>query len=194
MKTREAQKTELIFKYLREAFESGTKCSPTDANNSEFELPRLYHDVTPRLISEIAELEQQKQNKEPISEVIASFRDFVLAEAKKGNVIIYTFDGPARMKLSDIIDQPADGLLYDLNRDQGTVLTFIDNEDRKWINDYACGLVIGELKRRLEQNNPALREELIAFSKFKEQCSPYAAIVNHEAYVDQYLRKTAEKK
>jgi hypothetical protein len=59
-----------------------------------------------------------------------------------------TFEGPARMKLDDLIDQPAEGLLYDLNRDMGTVLTFI--EDPKWVNDFVVYKVITELKKRLD--------------------------------------------
>ena len=45
----------------------------------------------------------------------------------------------------DFIKQPTDGMLYDLNRDEATVLTFLP--DTKWINDYAVVKVIRELKK-----------------------------------------------
>ena len=46
-----------------------------------------------------------------------------------------------------MFNQPVDGLLYDLNRDEATIMTFIDSE--KWINDYACALVIRYLMNKL---------------------------------------------
>jgi hypothetical protein len=50
--------------------------------------------------------------------------------------------------LDEFIKQPADGILYDLNRLEETALTFID--DPKWVNDFAVALVIRKLKEMLE--------------------------------------------
>lgn len=77
-----------------------------------------------------------------------AFRDAVLAEAAKGNVVLMTPDGPMVANLDEIIKQPAGGILYDLNRDRATILTFID--DPKWVNDYAAALVIEKLKTLLD--------------------------------------------
>jgi hypothetical protein len=68
----------------------------------------------------------------------------IFEHAKKGEVVINTIDGLAVYKLDEIIKQPTEGLLYDLNRDSVTVSSFLD--DPKWVNDYAVGLVIGKLK------------------------------------------------
>ena len=84
--------------------------------------------------------------KRKINELI---KDVVLDEYKKGNIVVNTHEGLMTAKLTEIIEQPADGLLYDLNRDEATILTFIN--DRKWINDYACMAVIRELKKQLDQ-------------------------------------------
>jgi len=78
-----------------------------------------------------------------------ALKDKILEEYKKGNVVVSTFDGLKVAPLKDIIDQPADGLLYDLNRDEATILTFID--DPKWVNDYACMAVIRGLKKQIDQ-------------------------------------------
>ena len=78
-----------------------------------------------------------------------SFRDMVLKEYEKGNVVVMTYDGPMGMPLKDIIEQPVEGLLYDLNRDEATILTFV--EDRKWVNDFAVAKVIRLLKDKLEK-------------------------------------------
>ena len=75
-------------------------------------------------------------------------KDMILDEYKKGNIVVSTFDGLKVMPLKDIVVQPTDGLLYDLNRDEATILTFID--DPKWVNDYACAAVIRELKYQLD--------------------------------------------
>lgn len=75
--------------------------------------------------------------------------DFILNEAKKGNVVFNTGMGLAVAPLDEFIQQPADGILYDLNRLEEVVMTFISDE--KWINDYAVALVIRRLKAKLEE-------------------------------------------
>jgi len=76
-------------------------------------------------------------------------KDKILSEYKKGNIVVSTFDGIKTAPLKDVINQPTEGLLYDINRDQATILTLID--DPKWVNDYACMAVIRELKRQLNE-------------------------------------------
>jgi len=76
-------------------------------------------------------------------------KDMVLAEAKKGNVVFMTIEGPAIANLDEFIKQSALGILYDLNRLPEVVLTFI--EDPKWVNDYAVSLVISKLKSEIEK-------------------------------------------
>ena len=80
-----------------------------------------------------------------------NFRDLVLEKEKQGKVVIATIDGYLEIDLDEIIKQPTEGLLYDLNRDRATILTFID--DRKWVNDFACMKVIEKLKAELEAQN-----------------------------------------
>ena len=76
-----------------------------------------------------------------------NIKDKILEEYKKGNIVIKTPIGLLVYKIDDIINQSAEGLLYDLNRDETTILTFIDNT--KWINDYACAMVIRHLMEKL---------------------------------------------
>jgi hypothetical protein len=78
-----------------------------------------------------------------------TLRNIVLDAAKNGNIVVATMDGLMTGSLKGIIEQPATGILYDLNRGEETILTFID--DPKWINDYACAMVIRELKRQLDE-------------------------------------------
>jgi len=77
------------------------------------------------------------------------FRDFVLEKEKQGKVVIATVDGYAEIDLDEIIKQPIEGLLYDLNRDKVTILAYID--DKKWVNDFACMKVIEKLKSIVDE-------------------------------------------
>jgi hypothetical protein len=76
-------------------------------------------------------------------------KDRILAEYKKGNIVVAGIEGGQVVKISDFIKQPADGILYDLNRDEATILTFIDNP--KWVNDYASSQVIRALKSKIDE-------------------------------------------
>jgi len=77
------------------------------------------------------------------------FRDLILKKEKEGKIVFMSFDGPCEINLDAFIKQPAEGILYDLNRNRATVLTFID--DPKWVNDFAVGLVIARLKREIDE-------------------------------------------
>ena len=76
-------------------------------------------------------------------------KDTILDAYEKGQIVFASIDGPKAMQLSDFIDQDADGILYDLNRGEETVLTFID--DPKWINDYAVAKTIRALKAKIDE-------------------------------------------
>ena len=68
-------------------------------------------------------------------EIIESICDNVLAEWDKGNLVYADIEGLKSIKFKDFIKQPLDGMLYDINRDNATILTYI--EDPKWVNDFA---------------------------------------------------------
>ena len=78
--------------------------------------------------------------------VYENYRDIVLKEYREGNVVFMGWDGAHTCDLKSFLTQPADGILYDLNRDHATVLTMI--KDQKWVNDYAVAMVITELKKQ----------------------------------------------
>lgn len=85
---------------------------------------------------------------------MSELKDKILEEYKNGNVVIATPEGLQGTKLSELIKQPTDGLLYDLNRNESVVLTFID--DPKWVNDYAVCQVIRSLKSKIDDLEGAL--------------------------------------
>ena len=81
-------------------------------------------------------------------DVYESNRDLVLKEYAKGNIVFMGIEGPQVAPLEEFVKQDIYGLLYDLNRSEEVVLTFI--KDEKWVNDYAVAKVIRELKRQLD--------------------------------------------
>lgn len=79
-------------------------------------------------------------------------KDIILREEKKGNICYMTVDGLITVSLKEFIAQPIDGLLYDLNRDKMTIMSFLD--DIKWVNDYAVSIVITALHAQLKHPQP----------------------------------------
>jgi hypothetical protein len=55
-------------------------------------------------------------------------------------------------KLEEFIAQPAELILYDLNRDAATCLTLLEGTgDLVWVNNYATGQVIRALKEKIAE-------------------------------------------
>ena len=101
-----------------------------------------------------------------------SLKDLVLRRARVGDVIFRTHDDFRIAALDEFIEQPTEGLLYDLNRDRASVLSFID--DPKWVNDFAVSLVIERLKDKLSEIDQ-LKDEIIrqqAALRFVRNSSP----------------------
>lgn len=74
--------------------------------------------------------------------------DFVLAEYEKGNIVVFGIEGPQTTSMENFLNQPIDGMLYDLNRSEEVVLTFI--ADPKWVNDFAVAKVIRALQAKID--------------------------------------------
>jgi hypothetical protein len=74
----------------------------------------------------------------------------VLAARKEGVLVFMALPGTVgKVKLDDFVEQPVDGMLYDLNRSEEISLTFMD--DPKWVNDFAVALTIRKLVEQRDQ-------------------------------------------
>ena len=74
-----------------------------------------------------------------------SLMDLVLEKRKEGKVVFWALPNElCSADIKEFIKQPADGILWDLNRLEEVALTFID--DPKWTNDFAVALTIRALK------------------------------------------------
>jgi|GEM_PF-2436552 len=85
-------------------------------------------------------------------------KKLVLEEEKKGNIVYNTPFGLYIAELDTFLSQSTERMLYDLNRDFGTILTQIG--DVKWVNDYALSKVVIELKKRLAEAEKKLKEKM----------------------------------
>lgn len=65
---------------------------------------------------------------------------------KDGKIVIMTEMGLMGASLEKFCQQDADGILYDLNRDEATTLTLGNEGLVRWVNDYAVAKVIRYLK------------------------------------------------
>ena len=101
------------------------------------------------------------------------FSELVREEKEKGNVVFLCVDSIMCAPVKEIIKQPADGLLWDLNRDEATALTFMDKEGMiHWVNNFAVALVIRELKKsiaQLEAENEIARNLIQRMINWHEQ-------------------------
>lgn len=85
-------------------------------------------------------------------------KKLVLEEEEKGNIVYNTPFGLYSAELDTFLSQSTESILYDLNRDFGTILGQIG--DVKWVNDYALSKVVIELKKRLAEAEEKLKEKM----------------------------------
>lgn len=69
------------------------------------------------------------------------------AADKEGKIVTMTELGLMEVPLDIFCRQGADGILYDLNRDEATTLHLGSEGLERWINDYAVAKVIRYLKK-----------------------------------------------
>lgn len=70
---------------------------------------------------------------------------------KSGDIVLMTEIGLIEVSLEKFCQQDADGILYELNRDESTTLALGSDGMERWINDYAVAKVIRCLKEEIEK-------------------------------------------
>ena len=85
----------------------------------------------------------------------------ILEAYKNGNIVVSTPFGLEVHDLKEFIKQPADGILFDLNRDECTILTIMkaDEEAAKWVNDLASSKTIRALKEKINELEAKIIEQ-----------------------------------
>lgn len=57
---------------------------------------------------------------------------------KENKIAFMTIDGLMTANINEIINQPSEGILYDLNRDEATIRTLAESSKNvRWVNDLA---------------------------------------------------------
>ena len=123
--------------------------------------------------------------------------EIVKEERDKGNVVYLCIDEVLSAPVKEIIKQPAEGLLWDLNRDEVTALTLMDKEGMiHWVNNFAVARVIKELKRQLDDalvENAALKREnealRLAAIRYLRNSSAKAGAMNLYNELDALLKE-----
>lgn len=88
--------------------------------------------------------------------------DFILKKKKEGKAVYYASPGELAVStLEEICNQPAEGILYDLNRDEASVLAFASDDNPYWVNNFATAQVIRYLKGRIEELEGQFNKETI---------------------------------
>ena len=76
-------------------------------------------------------------------------KELILKKRGEGIVCFMALDGLYQAKADEFIKQPAEGILYDLNRGMETTLTIMP--EKRWINDLAVAVTIVALKKRIDE-------------------------------------------
>ena len=82
------------------------------------------------------------------------FEKVIQDEFNKGNVCYLQLDGLAVTPFSKFVLQPIDGILYDLNRLEEVIGTYIN--EQKWVNDFA----LTKLLRYYYEENEKLKKQI----------------------------------
>lgn len=87
----------------------------------------------------------------------------LVEQARKDNKVAFmTVEGLMSTTIDEILNQPVEGILYDLNRDYATIMTLAKNSKNvRWVNDLALSDLFKEVFNRykkLEEENKALKE------------------------------------
>lgn len=85
--------------------------------------------------------------------VNADLYDDILKAHKNGEISYMVDDGRImKARFEDFIEQPADGILFDLNRlPEVTMTLFKKSKSSRWINDIAMAYVIKGLKDKIDE-------------------------------------------
>ena len=84
----------------------------------------------------------------------------ILERKAEGRVVYYQGPGDlVSIPVAELCDQPVEGILYDLNRDEASILAFAGEDNPYWVNNFATAQVIRYLKGRVEELEQQLNKE-----------------------------------
>ena len=90
-------------------------------------------------------------------------QNLILSKKKEGKIVFHSLEGLMEAKMESIIRQPANGLLWDLNRDMATLLSHASEDNPYWVNDLALANITEYLLNKVNE----ITEER---NKWKARC------------------------
>jgi hypothetical protein len=97
-------------------------------------------------------------------------REMVLAARKEGKAVMWVLpDQVMTAPLEEFVRQPADGILWDLNRGEECALS--DTDNIRWVNDFAVALTIRKLVEQRDAAEAKLAECSTAAPSYGEKGS-----------------------
>ena len=78
-------------------------------------------------------------------------KDLILAKKREGEIVFHSIEGLMVAKMEDIIQQPAEGLLWELNRDMATLLCCASEDNPCWVNDMALSNITELLVNKVNE-------------------------------------------
>lgn len=78
-------------------------------------------------------------------------QDLILSKKKEGKIVFHSIEGLVEAKMENIIQQPASGLLWDLNRDMATLLSRASEDNPCWVNDLALANITEYLINKVNE-------------------------------------------
>ena len=109
--------------------------------------------------------------------------DKILELQKEGKIAFMTINGLVSADINSIIQQPVEGLLYDLNRDTASLMSLAkEGKNKRWINDMALAHVVTKLV-----------EKCNALSKANEELTSHNTTLNiYIAELEEHINKLEE--
>lgn len=78
-------------------------------------------------------------------------QNLILSKKREGKIVYHSLEGLTEAKMEDIIQQPAEGLLWDLNRDMATLLIRAFEDNPYWVNDLALANITEYLINKVNE-------------------------------------------
>ena len=78
-------------------------------------------------------------------------QNLILSKKKEGKIVFHSIEGLMEAKMEDIIQQPAEGMLWDLNRDMATLLSRASEDNPYWVNDLALANITEYLINKVNE-------------------------------------------
>lgn len=88
-------------------------------------------------------------NKKPM--ITDELQNLILSKKKEGKIVFYSIEGLVEAKMENIIQQTANGLLWELNRDMATLLSRASEDNPYWVNDIALANITEYLINKVNE-------------------------------------------